>query len=86
MKLVIAAFSTALVLATSASAMIGPYERAVDDPAATADLFTTGAQDVTATGSSTSPEADWNNGEAKTRSVFSTKGDSSDQHFGANAR
>lgn len=85
MKLAIAAFSTALVLASGASAMVGPYERAVEEPSAASDLFTTGTQDVKASTTSTSPAAEWNNGEAKKITVFSTNGNS-DAFFGAAAR
>ena len=86
MKLAIAAFSTALVLATGASAMIGPYERAVDQPDVAGHLFTDGAQDNRASSTSSSPAADWNNGEVKNVTVFSTKGEVDQQKLGADNR
>ena len=73
MKLSIAAFGTALVLATSASAMVGPYERAVENPEAAMHLFTTGSGDYEKAGNrSTSPEADWTGEDAKKVTVFSS--------------
>ena len=86
MKLAIAAFGTALVLATSASAMIGPYERAVEDPAAASHLFTTGNGTVErGVSRSTSPEADWADGNVRKVTTFSTSvGD--DENIGVNAR
>ncbi len=86
MKLAIAAFSTALVLATGASAMVGPYERAVNDAANNSDLITTGMQEAKASNQSTSPQAEWSNGEVKEITVFSTKDEAGRQHFGAGAR
>ena len=86
MKLAIAAFGTALVLATSASAMIGPYERAVENPEAAMHLFTTGSGDYEQVASrSTSPEADWNDGQERKVTHFPNAADG-DQHFGVNAR
>lgn len=86
MKLAIAAFSTALVLATGASAMVGPYERAVDNAPGDSSLFTTGAQDVKDNSVSTSPQAEWNNGEDKGITVFSTSSEGERQHFGVSGR
>ncbi|MDU8927606.1 hypothetical protein RXV86_09440 [Alisedimentitalea sp. MJ-SS2] len=84
MKLAIAAFGTALVLATSASAMIGPYERAVEDPAAATHLFTTGNDTVDQTASvSNSPESDWTGDDIKKVTVFSTNAPA---QLGADAR
>jgi len=89
MKLAIATLAASLSLATAASAMIGPYERAVDDPATHAALFTTGEAGPAsvAEGGSASPEAVWTNGEAASVTVVSTKGQAYPMdHFGASAR
>lgn len=88
MKLAIAAFGTALVLATGASAMIGPYERAVNDPATAEQLSTTGAGAYDRIQSdSASPEGDWANGEDKKLTVFPASNTADDtDHFGVNAR
>ncbi|MCF3595279.1 hypothetical protein LZG00_14880 [Rhodobacteraceae bacterium LMO-12] len=72
MKLAIAAFSTALVLATSASAMIGPYERAVIDPTVENGLFTRGEQKTVETKEVASPAYSWNAGQPQEVTVFST--------------
>ncbi len=72
MKLAIAAFGTAMILATGASAMVGPYERAVNDPA-NAQLFTSGMEGFGPASDSASPQAVWSNGKAAEVTVFSTK-------------
>lgn len=60
MKLAFAALATTLALASGASAMIGPYERAVNEPANHVSLFTEGeVRTVTTADRSTSPESNW---------------------------
>lgn len=84
MKLALAAFGTALVIASSASAMIGPYERAVNDVNSASQLFTTGDAEINrASSNATSPEAEWNGGETQTITVFSANATPSN---GADAR
>lgn len=74
MKLTIAAFSTALAFATGASAMIGPYERAVIDPTVENGLFTRGEQKTVETRDVASPAFRWNDGEPRDVTVFPTSG------------
>ena len=72
MKLAIAAFSTALVLATGASAMIGPYERAIDQALANGDL-TSGTQAVVEVRSAPSgPNVEWSADGEKAVTLFET--------------
>lgn len=85
MKLALATFSTALVLATGASAMVGNYERAVNEAPASSDYFTTGMEEVKPNTASTSPGAEYNNGENKSITVFSNREDAG-KFFGAAAR
>ncbi|MDU8927605.1 hypothetical protein RXV86_09435 [Alisedimentitalea sp. MJ-SS2] len=86
MKLAIAAFGTALVLASGASAMVGPYERAVDAPDAAQHLFTTGSGDYEQANSrSHSPEADWYDGQERKVTQFTTSVEQN-QLKGVNAR
>lgn len=69
-----------------AAAMVGPHERAAhDNPAATATMGDEGYVRIGQL--SSSPEADWNNGEIKKISVFSTSGNAhGSSQFGADAR
>ncbi|KAA0909931.1 hypothetical protein FLO80_19480 [Aquicoccus porphyridii] len=70
MKLALTALATTIALATGASAMVGPYERAVNDNQA--GLFTQGAQTQTGVETqSDSPEADYAIGGEKQITVFS---------------
>lgn len=80
MKLAIASFSTALVLATGASAMIGPYERAVTGATVDESLFTQGKQEVVAPKDTASPAYIWSDGQPRDVTVFSTKDEASRGH------
>ncbi|UYV37643.1 hypothetical protein N4R57_00535 [Rhodobacteraceae bacterium D3-12] len=84
MKLTIATLATAALFATGASAMVGTYERAVNEAPASSSLFTTGEQEVVSNTASTSPGAEYNNGEAKVITVF--ENDNAGQFMGAAAR
>jgi hypothetical protein len=86
MKLAIAALGLAIVTATGAAAMVGPYERAAhDNPSA---IATSGNEGYVRTGGlSASPEADWNNGEVRHVTIFSTQGaDDGATRLGADQR
>ncbi|MEZ5716110.1 MAG: hypothetical protein R3D85_13655 [Paracoccaceae bacterium] len=69
MKLAFAALATTFALASGASAMIGTYERAVDNPTDNTHLFTMGeSQKVTVQDRSNSPEGTF--GDDKHVTVF----------------
>ncbi|WP_137702662.1 hypothetical protein [Marimonas lutisalis] len=70
MKTAFAAFGTALVLATSASAMVGPYERAINDKAAMGQLGSGMLETVEVRTQPASPNADWRASGEKTVTVF----------------
>lgn len=85
MKLTLAVLSTTALLATGASAMVGNYERAVNNADASSALFTTGMEEVKPDTDLASPGAEWRDGDTKTITVFSNKEDAG-QFFGAAAR
>ena len=86
MKLALATISTALVLGTSASAMIGPYERAVADATVKNGLFTRGEQQTVESSDVSSRAFNWNNGQPRDVTVFPTKDDSVRDHNGFEGR
>ena len=68
MKLAIVSFAAALSLATAASAMVEQHELNTYDGVARA--VTTGDVGYGKSINATSPQADWNNGEARLVTVF----------------
>ncbi len=74
MKLAFATLATIIALATGASAMVGPYERAVNENESR--LFTEGAQARTGVETtSTSPQAEYAVGGEKQITVFPADAD-----------
>ena len=70
MKLAITSFSTALLLATSASAMTGPYERMINAQVAAGEL-TAGVQEtIEVTTTPSGPSVDWSESGEKSVTVF----------------
>ncbi|MDQ2090642.1 hypothetical protein [Marimonas arenosa] len=70
MKLAIAAFATTFALATSASAMIGPYERAIDEKAAAGELRSGQSGTIEVAVYPAGPNVDWSTDGTKAVTVF----------------
>ncbi|WP_372675088.1 hypothetical protein [Aquicoccus sp.] len=85
MKLALATLATTIALATGASAMVGPYERAVNENQA--GLFTQGAQARTGVETqSNSPNAEYAVGNEKQVTVFSADTNAQTQFNGYEGR
>lgn len=70
MKLALATFATALVLATSASAMIGPYERETDAKLADGELVSGSQTTVQVSTIPSGPSIDWAADGKKSVTIF----------------
>jgi len=70
MKLAIASFSTALLLATSASAMTGPYERMINAQVAAGELVSGEQETIEVTTTPSGPSVDWSESGEKSVTVF----------------
>ena len=70
MKLAIATFSAALVLATSVSAMVGPYERAINEQTNSGELVSGTQTTVDVSNVPAAPSADWSANGEKTITIY----------------